>query len=161
MGKNNWLLQYLKFGSSFWEQQWEGLFPFSWIQLGGGHRPRLGQLALGMAQQQGLAFLFSIPDMRKIMVVLGEGRAVEEQQLQSLCTSLPIETASLTLQASPSPVTGTYLNPNHSQVCHPMAEEMAGYLGARIQFCASCWEASCRSTLRAVWGLHIPSPCAW
>lgn len=88
----------------------------------------LGQLALGVAQQQGPAFLLvSMPETRKIVIALGEGRAVEAQWLRSLRPNLPIETASLTLEVSPSQVSGIYLNSNHSQICHPVAEEMAGF----------------------------------
>lgn len=60
------------------------------------------------------------------MVALGEGKTVEGQRLQTLCANLPTETASLSLQASPRQVTGTYLDSNRSQICHPLAEEVAG-----------------------------------
>ena len=112
---------------------------------GGGHSSLSGTAGFGDGTTAGTCFLALLyaRDSENRDCFWGEGRAVEAQWLQSLCPNLPIETTSLTLQASPNQVTGTYLNSNHSQICHPVAEETAGCQalcspGTRIQFYASC-----------------------
>lgn len=99
------------------------------IQLhpaGGRHRPLSVTVGFGVGTTAGTYFLalFCASVLENHDCFEG-GRAVEAQWLQSLCPNLAIETEILTLQASPSQVTGTYLNSNHSQICHPAAEKSA------------------------------------
>lgn len=150
---------------SFWDWRWE-LVPFSRIQRGVGTALCVGQV-FGVTQQQEAALLFlSLPETWEFGNCFGGREGTGRKWLLSLCPSLPIETASLAPQASPARVTSACLYANHPQICHPVAEEIVGcsalvFSGARIQFCASCWEELHRSGFGVTWGSHVSSPCAW